>query len=132
MPEVLTLDQAAEMLDISRRRLYDWMLEANIAANSLPTNARVKTLTLAQVEQLARTHARTLKPIGFEAIRAELADTRERLARLETQVAAFQMRLQTLEAFQATLMTPHLQSQQEEQDTSSHPLTPPDAPSSAL
>jgi hypothetical protein len=129
MPEVLTLDQAAAALAISRRRLYDWMLEASISASPLPTNARVKTLTLAQVELLARTHARTLKPLGFEAIHTELAETRERLVRVETQLASLETRFQTLEALLAPLLTSRLQTHQEEPNAPSSSSSDPPASS---
>jgi hypothetical protein len=58
----LPLIDCAEMLSIDPKTLRHWQRQANMPLHSHPIDARVKCLTMQQVQQLATLHGRILKP----------------------------------------------------------------------
>jgi hypothetical protein len=58
----LPLIDCSEMLAIDAKTLRHWLQQANIPLHPHPTDARVKCLTMEQVQHLAALHGRALKP----------------------------------------------------------------------
>jgi hypothetical protein len=58
---MLAFVDCCEMLSIDPKTLRHWLRQADIALQPHPSDARVKCLTLAQVQSLAARHSRTLK-----------------------------------------------------------------------
>src|SRR6266487_5153405 len=66
------LTDCCERLSVDPKTLRQWIKHAAMSLHAHPTDARVKCLTLPQVQQLARSHGRTLQPhpvppLGSEA-----------------------------------------------------------------
>lgn len=64
------------MLDIDAKTLRQWLKQSHLALQSHPTDARIKCLTMEQVQQVATLHHRRLKEDGTatpEQISASLA-----------------------------------------------------------
>jgi hypothetical protein len=70
---MLPLIDCSEMLTIDPKTLRYWLQQANMPLHPHPTDARVKCLTLEQVQHLARMHHHTLKT--HEARTASLVET---------------------------------------------------------
>ncbi len=56
------LTDCCERLSVDPKTLRQWIKHAAMSLHAHPTDARVKCLTLPQVQQLARAHGRTLQP----------------------------------------------------------------------
>lgn len=120
MPAHFTLTEAARQLGISRRRLYDWMEESMMIAGSASEDGRVKTLTRAQVERLARDHKKTLREP------ADLAAVFARLEALERHFTALEGRISSL-----LESPPSRASYTHTEAVSTHAPLPPASPSPA-
>ena len=59
---MLPLIDCCELLTIDPKTLRHWLRQADIPLQPHPTDARVKCLTLSQVQSLAALHGRALKP----------------------------------------------------------------------
>jgi hypothetical protein len=59
--------QVAHMLSISSKTLRQWLKDSHLELFSHPTDARVKCLTIEQVQQLATLHGRSLKQDAVSA-----------------------------------------------------------------
>jgi hypothetical protein len=56
------LTDCCERLSVDAKTLRQWVKHAGLPLHAHPTDARVKCLTLPQVQQLASSHGRTLQP----------------------------------------------------------------------
>lgn len=97
-----TLSEACVLLGISRRTLDYWLQEAGINARNLPTDARKKALTMAQITKLAAAHGKRVKEVeGLAGLVVEVAALREQVEVLEAvkgQMEALEARVLALEA----------------------------------
>lgn len=84
--EQYSMSEAARALGVSLRTLTRWIDQQGIARDRPFSDMRQRTLSRAQVEQLAATHKRTLRPIDLEGIAANLGELYERMERLEAKV----------------------------------------------
>ena len=102
---LLPLIDCCELLTIDPKTLRHWLRQADLPLQPHPTDARVKCLTLLQVQSLAALHCRTLKPHPafpsgagtapaacgepqpLTSPAASEADLHQKLASLEAQVA---------------------------------------------
>lgn len=90
-----TLSEACVLLGISRRTLDYWLQEAGINARNLPTDARKKALTMAQITKLAAAHGKRVKEVeGLAGLVVEVAALREQVEALE----GMKGRMEALEA----------------------------------
>ena len=106
------LTDCCERLSVDPKTLRQWVKHAGLPLHTHPTDARVKCLTLPQVQQLARSHGRTLQPHpvppsgsgGSTAVCGEPqpltspaypseADLQQQLAALQAQVVLLQQQL---------------------------------------
>jgi hypothetical protein len=97
---MLPLIDCCEMLTIDPKTLRHWLRQAAIPLQPYPTDARVKCLTLAQVQSLAALHGRALRPppvfpsgSGTSPASPAEADLHQQLASLEAQVALLHQQL---------------------------------------
>ena len=58
---MLAFVDCCEMLSLDPKTLRHWLRQADIALQPHPSDARLKCLTLAQVQSLAARHGRALK-----------------------------------------------------------------------
>ena len=109
------LTDCCERLSVDPKTLRQWVKQAGLPLHTHPTDARVKCLTLPQVQQLARSHGRTLQPhpvppsgsgastsvcgepqpLTAPACPSE-ADLQQQLASLQVQVVLLQQQLAQL------------------------------------
>ncbi len=94
---MLPLIDCCELLTIDPKTLRHWLRQADIPLQPHPTDARVKCLTLSQVQSLAALHGRVLKPqpvlpSGSGTSPSE-ADLHQKLTSLEAQVALLHQQL---------------------------------------
>lgn len=82
MSQKYTMTQAAALLGITRRALYDWIRDAGMATGKLPGDERTRALTHDQITRLAEGHGKRLADEG-----------------LEQHVKALEARLEALEAW---------------------------------
>jgi hypothetical protein len=106
------LTDCCDLLAVDPKTLRQWIKHARLPLQAHPTDARVKCLTLPQVQQLARSHGRTLQPhpvppLGAGASTAVCgepqpltspacpseADLQQQLASLQAQVVLQQQQL---------------------------------------
>jgi hypothetical protein len=107
----LSLAECCRLLAIDPKTLRQWVVQAQMALHTDPTNAKIKCLQVEQVQSLAHLHGRVLKPeasasaVSLRTSEAQsqglptaLPDTdlRARLAQLEVQVATLQTQLTDL------------------------------------
>ena len=112
---MLAFVDCCEMLSLDPKTLRHWLRQADIALQPHPSDARLKCLTLAQVQSLAARHGRALKshpsllsrtgtstPVG-EALKplpspasSSEADLSQKLAVLEAQVSLLSQQLAQL------------------------------------
>ena len=109
---LVPLTDCCDLLAVDPKTLRQWIKHAAMALQAHPTDARVKYLTLPQVQQLASTHGRTLQPHPLSPLGSgELlpicgepqvlkapacsseADVQRQLASLQTQVVLLQQQL---------------------------------------
>ncbi|GHO63765.1 hypothetical protein KSC_026570 [Ktedonobacter sp. SOSP1-52] len=110
---ILPQTTCCTMLGIDPKTLRNWLRHANMQFSVHPTDARLKCLTLEQVQQLAAIHARPLQsppPAPFQESEAQLAlggsatpsssagetDLRRAFASLEAKVTTMQEQLAQL------------------------------------
>jgi hypothetical protein len=55
--------QCCHMLSVDSKTLRQWLKRSNLSLHQNPTDARIKCLTIEQVQQLATLHARPITPI---------------------------------------------------------------------
>jgi hypothetical protein len=149
----MTLIAQAEcctMLGIDPKTLRNWLKCADLSFAAHPTDARLKCLTEAQVQQLASLHQRPLPLIPTAPLpSAAEADLRQTMLHLQAQVASLQeqlthlalevlrerelrseQRLRALEALVPPAAKPHSSSSAQDKTTAGAlPATPP-APAS--
>jgi hypothetical protein len=106
------LTDCCERLSVDPKTLRQWVKQAGLPLHAHPTDARVKCLTLPQVQQLASSHGRTLQPhpvlsLGSGAATSVCgepqpltpsacpseADLQQQLASLQAQVVLLQQQL---------------------------------------
>jgi hypothetical protein len=107
----LSLAECCRLLAIDPKTLRQWVVQAQMALHTDPTNAKIKCLQVEQVQSLAHLHGRVLKPEASasavslrmseaqsQGLPTALPDTdlRARLAQLEVQVATLQTQLTDL------------------------------------
>jgi hypothetical protein len=96
------LIDCSEMLAIDAKTLRHWLRQANIPLHPHPTDARVKCLTMEQMQHLAALHGRALVPTGTDSALRETSaiqpetDLLTKLSHLETQVSTMQQHLAQL------------------------------------
>ena len=112
---MLAFVDCCEMLSLDPKTLRHWLRQADIALQPHPSDARLKCLTLAQVQSLAARHGRALKshpsllsrtgsstPVGEETkplpspASSSEADLSQKLAVLEAQVSLLSQQLTQL------------------------------------
>jgi hypothetical protein len=123
------LTDCCDLLAVDPKTLRQWTKHAAMALHAHPTDARVKCLTLPQVQQLARAHGRTLQshpvpplgsggstavcgepqPLTSPACPSE-ADLQRQLAALQAQVVLLQQQLAHLTS--ALLLGPQTSAEQ--------------------
>src|SRR5690349_19724436 len=62
MMTTFPLMMCCEMLSIDPKTLRNWLRQAQMSLHLHPTDARIKCLTMEQVQRLAALHGRVLKP----------------------------------------------------------------------
>jgi hypothetical protein len=106
------LTDCCERLSVDPKTLRQWVKHAGLPLHAHPTDARIKCLTLPQVQQLASAHGRTLQPhpvppLGSDASTSvsgesqpltspacpSEADLQRQLASLQAQVVLLQQQL---------------------------------------
>jgi hypothetical protein len=58
---IVPLTQCSHLLAVDAKTLRQWLKHANLSLHSHPTDARIKGLTIEQVQQLATLHTRAIK-----------------------------------------------------------------------
>ena len=104
----LPLLDCCEMLTIDPKTLRHWLRQAGIPLQPHPTDARVKCLTMEQVQALAALHGRALKPhpalpSGSGASTSACAEPKPLISPASPSEADLHQRLATLEAQVALL-----------------------------
>lgn len=64
----LSVADGARMLGIHPKTLHHWLTQAHVPVTAHPTDARIKCMTLEQVQQVARLHGRPLLPSVSQSV----------------------------------------------------------------
>ena len=106
------LTDCCDLLAVDPKTLRQWIKHAEMPLQAHPTDARVKCLTLPQVQQLASTHGRTLQPhplppLGSGALTAVWGEPQALKASACSSEAVLHQKLAVLEA-QVSLLSQQL------------------------
>jgi hypothetical protein len=84
----IRLQQACTALDVNITTLWRWAKRANIKPVADEVDKRVQTISIAELQQLARAHDRPLLSISGEiAMQEQSTDEEERIANVEQRIA---------------------------------------------